>query len=263
MTRIIVLIFTGAVLLLGVVSIAAAQGEVTPTEAMEEGNERYEAKKFAEAADIYQTIADAGVSDSSLYFNLGNAYLKSGDLGRAILNYRRASHLNPRDYDINTNLAIARLQTLDRLDDAPGTGVGNLVQRAEEWLTLTEAAVLALLLWLIVSALFTVAILSRRVRRYALWGAAVFGVFLIVGLLSMANRTYREDASPVAVIVASTVDVTSGPGDADQYVVEFTLHTGSEVRVVDTRPGWRRIALPGNNFQGWLPADTIETVLSE
>ena len=263
MTRIVLIVFTGAILLLGVVSTVVSQSGITPTEAMEEGNERYEAKKFAEAAEIYQTIADVGVSDSSLYFNLGNAYLKSDDLGRAILNYRRAAHLNPRDDDINTNLAIARLQTLDRLDDAGGTEMGNLVQRAEEWLTLTEAAVIALLLWLIASALLTVAILSRRLRRYALWTAGIFGVFLIVGLLSMANRAYREYASPAAVIVTPSVDVTSGPGDADQYVVEFTLHTGAEVRVVDTRSGWRRIALPGNNFQGWLPADAIETVLIE
>jgi tetratricopeptide (TPR) repeat protein len=263
MTRIIILVFAGAILLLGVVSIAAAQNEVTPTEAMEEGNARYEAKKFAEAAEIYQTIADAGVYNSSLYFNLGNAYMKSGDLGRAILNYRRAAYLNPRDQDIFTNLTIARLQTLDRLDGASETGVGNLIQRAEEWLTLTEAAVLALLLWLVASTLLTVAVLSRRLRRYALWGAGIFGVFLIVGLLSMTNRIYREYSSPAAVIVASSVDVTSGPGDADQYVVEFTLHTGAEVRVVDTRPGWRRVALPGNNFQGWLPAESMETVLTD
>jgi hypothetical protein len=257
------LFFTGAILLLSGVSIAIAQGGVTPTEAMVEGNERYEARKFAEAAEIYQTIADAGVSDSSLYFNLGNAYLKSGDLGWAILNYRRAAYLDPRDDDINTNLAIARLQTLDRLDDTDGAGMGNLVQRAEEWLTLTEAAVLALFLWLVVSTLLTVAILSRRLRRYALWGAGIFGVFLIIGLLSMTNRVYREHSSPAAVIVAPAVDATSGPGDADQYVVEFTLHAGAEVRVLDTRPGWRRVALPGNNFQGWLPVDTIELVLKE
>jgi tetratricopeptide (TPR) repeat protein len=263
MTRILMLVFTGAILLLGVVSIAAAQSEVTPIEAMEAGNERYEAKNFAEAAEIYQTIVDAGVSNSTLYFNLGNAYLKSGDLGRAILNYRRAAYLHPRDYDIFTNLTIARLQTLDRLDDASDSGVGNLIQRAEEWLTLTEASVLALFLWLVVSTLLTVAILSRRLRRYALWGAGIFGILLIVGLLSMTNRAYREYASPAAVIVASSVDVTSGPGGADQYVLEFTLHSGAEVRVVDTRPGWRRIALPGDNFQGWLPADSIETVLME
>jgi hypothetical protein len=65
------------------------------------------------------------------------------------------------------------------------------------------------------------------------------------------------------VVVAREVDVTSGPGGGEQYVVEFNLHGGAEVRMIDSRPGWRRIALPGNDFQGWLPANAIEPVIIE
>ena len=57
------------------------------------------------------------------------------------------------------------------------------------------------------------------------------------------------------------MDVTSGPGTGDQYVIEFNLHSGAEIRVLEHRPNWRRITLPGGNFQGWVPADAVENVV--
>jgi SH3-like domain-containing protein len=79
----------------------------------------------------------------------------------------------------------------------------------------------------------------------------------------MANRYYREWRYPAAVIVAQEVDVTSGPGTTEQYLVEFNLHSGAEVNVIESRPGWRRITLPGNDFQGWVAEETIELVAVE
>lgn len=242
-------------LLLLTSSLALAQG-VSPTEAMSVGNQSYEAGQYAEAVEIYESIVAAGVQNSALYYNLGNAYFKQGDLGRAILNYRRAQSLAPRDADVAANLSVARSQTLDKLeaDEGPLT---NLVQVAEEWLTLSEASMLALFLWVLASLFAIVAILSVRLRRISLWIMALLGVLLLMGLFSMANRYYVQQTSPPAVIVAQEVDVTSGPGTGQQYLVEFSLHTGAEVRLLESRPGWRRVALPGNDFQGWVPTEAV------
>ncbi|HIE11941.1 MAG TPA: hypothetical protein EYP63_00690, partial [Desulfotomaculum sp.] len=57
---------------------------------MAQANRLYEAGQYAEAAVAYQALVDAGAHDGRLYYNLGNAHYKSGDLGRAVLNYRRA-----------------------------------------------------------------------------------------------------------------------------------------------------------------------------
>ena len=253
-----VVFITGLLALLPVVVLA--QAPVSPIEAMRAANQSYEEGKYAEAAEIYETMVNAGVVDEIVYFNLGNAYYKQGDLGRAILNYRRAQVIDPRDSAAAENLTIARLQTLDQIDVTNANPLSNLVQYVEEWLTLREAAVLALFLWWIVSLLVVVAILSRRLRRYCLWVAAILGIFLLVGIFSMANRYYTRQTTPEAVVVATEVDVTSGPGASDQYVVEFNLHSGAEVLVTEQRPGWRNIALPGNDFKGWVPAEAVEQV---
>jgi tetratricopeptide (TPR) repeat protein len=241
-------------------AVAQEQNPVSPTEAMAVGNQNYEAGNYDEAADIYESIIAVGIQNSDLYYNLGNSYFKQGDLGRAILNYRRAHRLNPRDSDIKTNLMIARAQTLDQLEVSGEGSFSNLIQRAEDWLTLNEASILALVLWVIVSAFIIMAILLPQFRQVCLWAAAVVGIFLVIGLISIFNRHYIEWRYPAAVIIAPEVDVTSGPGSTDQYLVEFNLHTGAEVNILESRPGWRRVALPGNDFQGWVPEEAIQQV---
>lgn len=239
--------------------VTLAQEPVTPTQAMQVANKEYEAGNYAEAAAIYEAILESGLAHSAVYYNLGNAYFKQGDLGRAILNYRRAQSLNPRDNDIAVNLSIARVQTVDKLEAPADEGLANLVQLAEEWLTLSEAMLLALVLWLLMGGLAVAALLRPAVRRWCGLGIGLLGIFLLAGVISMVNRSYREQNYPAGVIVAESIDVTSGPGTSEQYLVEFTLHAGAEVSLIESRAGWQRLSLPGD-LQGWVPETAVEQV---
>lgn len=245
---------------LHLVTVALAQSPVTPTEAMALANQKYEAGQYTDAVAIYEAIVDSGLHNSTVYYNLGNAYFKEGDLGRAILNYRRAHLLAPRDADIAANLSVARAQTTDKLE-APTEGTwANVVQFMEEWLTLREATLMALGLWLLICLLLVIAIVKPMLRRWLLIASGVIALFLVVGLLSITNRTFAAENTPPAVIVAPEVDVTSGPGGTGQYLVEFNLHAGAEVRVLESRSGWQRITLPGD-LQGWVPDEAVELVM--
>jgi hypothetical protein len=244
-------------------SLALAQSPVNYAEEMAVGNQNYESGQYPDAIAVYEAIIAAGVKNSAVYYNLGNAYYKQGELGPAILNFRRAQQLAPRDGDVAANLGVARSQTLDRFESADPSLLTNFVQMAEEWLTLTEAVVLATVLWLLVCFFAIIAILSKRLRTISLWAIAIFGFFLLGGLSSIANRYYVLQNTPPAVIVAPEVDVTSGPGSGDQYLVEFNLHSGAEVRLLESRPGWRRIALPGDEFQGWVPEEALVAVVAD
>jgi len=237
-----------------------AQSEVSPTEAMQRANQRYEAGQYTEAAEIYEAIIAAGIHNSDLYYNLGNAYFKQGEVGRAILNYRRSQRLSPRDADVAANLNFARVQAVDRLEANKG-GLSNLVQLAEEWLTLNEAVVLALFLWVLICYFTVLAILLPRQRHLFGWVMAVLALCLALGVASTANRLYAEWQYPAAVVVAPKINITSGPGGSDQYLAEFTLHAGAEVLVLENRSGWRRITLPGD-LQGWAPAEAVEEVIT-
>jgi uncharacterized protein YraI len=79
---------------------------------------------------------------------------------------------------------------------------------------------------------------------------------LAIGILSIGLRVLDEGSRPPAIIVAD-VTVHSGPGN--DYLTEFTLHAGAEVRVVEGRGDWVRIMLPGG-LQGWAPGESVAKV---
>ena len=88
---------------------ALSRAEI-PITAFESANKLYEQGKFAEAASAYASLLQSNQASAALYFNLGNAFFKSGQIGRAIAAYRYAGRVTPRDPDVRANLQFARNQ---------------------------------------------------------------------------------------------------------------------------------------------------------
>ena len=221
-----------AVLLAALPLAAAAQGP-GDLEAMAASNALYEDGLYEQAARSYQQLADKGYDDPALYYNLGNAYFKQGDLGRAILNYLRAERIAPRDDDVKANLDFARGQTLDVLE----TGEAPFIRFVTGLLfrfTTGELGAVALASWLLFSGSLLLAMIGPR--RWLAWArpaALVTAVLLLLGAGSLAGRLYVDSTSREAVIVVEEVDVLSGPGN--RYNPEFTLHAGAETGLVERR----------------------------
>ena len=95
-------------------SCLAAEGP-SAEELYFEASRAYKEDRYQEAIDGYFQLIDNGYVNGHLYYNLGNAYFRSGQLGRAILNYKRAQLLIPRDADLNFNLRYALDQTQDAI----------------------------------------------------------------------------------------------------------------------------------------------------
>jgi hypothetical protein len=245
-------------LVLVLAGLSACGSETASGAQMAEANRLYEAGQYAEAVVAYQALVDAGVEDGVLYYNLGNAHFKAGDLGRAILNYRRAQALLPRDPDVAANLQLARAQAIDRLETEDEGVVVGLVRRVlVEWATLDEVAGVALGLWALLCALVVAAILWRRGRQGLRYVIAAVGVTLALSLLSIIIRIGDVRGGSPGVVVAQAVEVRSGPGE--DYLAEFTLHTGAEIQVLAQRDDWVRIALPGD-LQGWVPGEAVDNL---
>jgi tetratricopeptide (TPR) repeat protein len=251
------LLLASVSLLVCLTNCAGVDTAATSGSGMAEANRLYEAGQYAEAAASYQALVDASAEDGALYYNLGNAYYKAGDLGRAILNYRRAQSLLPRDQDVAANLRIARSQTQDLIDqDREGPLVAT-VGRLFRWITLYEAALATLMLWFFLCGLLIAAILRSDQKRILLTLAGIAAAFFALGVLSVGIRLLDETDRAPAVVVGDAVSVRSGPGQ--EYLAEFNLHAGAEVRMVERRQAWARIALPGD-LQGWVPEDTVVRV---
>src|SRR5205085_5044690 len=71
-------------------------------------NEEFAQGHFKEAIAGYETLVHQGQRNANLFYDLGNAYFRIGDFGRAILNYERALALDRHHPEATANLQIAR-----------------------------------------------------------------------------------------------------------------------------------------------------------
>ena len=235
-------------------------GQPADTAAMAAGNRLAAAGNYTEAIQVYEQLLAQDVHDSALFYNLGNAYSYQGDLGRAILNYERASQLAPRDADIKANLALVRDRASDPFQASPTGPLGVLTGLTQRWLTINETAVLALAFWFVASAVLLALRFATPGRtKDGLRYAALAGLFLVVLFgLSLGARVYADHTQPEGIVIAPTIALSSEPGE--QYATGFNLNGGTAVNILETRGSWARLAAPDDSVEGWIPLDSVETV---
>ena len=252
-----------AIALFAVLANATIAQEPSARGMMSVASQRFERGEFAEAAQQYEALVGAGYRDAAIYYNLGNTYLEIGDLGRAVLNYLRAEELSPRDPDVIANLRVARSRTVDQLQAEGDSLVASVADFGRQLATTTEYGLVALLLWAILGLSVGALIIRPAMRRRSILraGAVMAFVIMVIPLVLMLSMLYSNPYTNTGVVTAGRVEVLTGPGP--QYSKEFALHSGAQVRLVDSRHGWLRVSLPGGELQGWLPAHTIEAVGQE
>src|SRR5215831_4988260 len=67
-------------------------------------NEEFAQGHFKEAIAAYEVLFRAGHWNANLFYDLGNAYFRTRDFGRAILNYERALALDNHHPEATANL---------------------------------------------------------------------------------------------------------------------------------------------------------------
>jgi len=212
---------------------------------------------YRSAAQRLESIAAGGVSNGYLEYNIGNCYLQAGDIGRAILHYRRAERLIPRDALLADNLAFARSRCLLNI---PPTRGASVLRGAFFWHYETSAggratmAVVAyVLFWLVL------AVRAAIPRRALLVAAAISGVVAATCGGSYAAQNWLDRNVTEAVVVSSDVAVYKGPATTYQRQFEQPLQPGVEVVVGERRGGWFNIEL-ADGKRGWIVSDAVETV---
>ena len=232
-------------------------GSGDPAEAFAAANRHYEGGRFAEAARGYQALVDRGFESAALYFNLGNALLKTGELGEAIVSYQRARELAPRAEDIRENLERARRLAVDVVPAPAGSLFLARLAGFKDWFSPAEALVAAsLVLWLLLAAAAATRLLrrGRRFARAATW--VLLGLWILVAGLA-AVKVAEAARRTLAVVVVREVPVRTGPGE--HYTVRFNLHEGTTVRVLRVAGDFAEVELTPETG-GWVPRSAVISI---
>lgn len=217
----------------------------------------YAAGDYNTAIVLYESLVAEGVGSGPLYFNLGSAYYRSGALGRAQLNFRRAEQFIPRDRDLNRAMLVVRQERIDVQGDAVAL-IDRTASLTSSVLTVRELSGVVFGVWLGLVGC-GVALVFRPEWRSSLTSfLVVMGVvFVALGGL-WANRAYVERFRPLAVLPAETAFYSGASRD---YLELFQLSPAAEFRVVERWDGWGRVVLPDGR-QGWVPLDQVLFVSS-
>src|SRR6266513_1638676 len=207
-------------------------------------NTEFAAGNFKAAIADYQAVVGSGEWSANLFYDLGNAYFRHGDFGRAILNYDRALRLDRHHPEADANLRIARDQTRS-LELAPSALERYLNFGTANFFTVAAA----IFFWL------TIIFLFLRPGRVLF---AIAGLFLaaICGFVAyrLENGTRGQG---LAIVVAENAEARVATVDSARSVL--ALPAGSEVVILEERGDWNYAALP-NDQRGWIAANAVERV---
>jgi hypothetical protein len=212
---------------------------------------------FLSAAQRFESMAAMGVESGPLEYNLGNCYLQAGNVGRAVLHYRRAERLTPNDPLLRDNLREARSRCLTSI---PPSRERRFVQSVFFWhFDTTRSGRLATALTFY--GLFWLSLTGRSWvrRRWLSVSASVFGVLTLAVAASLAVSDWTDRNAPPGVVVGMDVPVHHGPGTSYQRRFEQPLQPGTEFKLLERRGSWWNIELPDAQT-GWIEATAAELV---
>ncbi len=217
-------------------------------------NKEYKEGRYQEAVRLYEQLIETGHSYASVHYNLGNAYAKTSDFGKAILNFERARRLNPRDSEILSNLNYVNSLLEHQVEDkrpAIIVGLNEILSNTSK----TESSLLVLIfygMWVVTYAFYLLLKRPPWMKRTVVILFFIFMVFTVVLILKISIAR-EEDA----FVVAKTAEVKYGPSDQDKTA--FKLTAGMPVFINDERDSWARIELR-DGTGGWISRKLIERV---
>jgi tetratricopeptide (TPR) repeat protein len=250
---------TGRILILTLVIAAGTLRAETPEGEMAKANALYQQGKFEEAKDVYQAIASSGVGGGELYYNLGNAYYKTGDIARAILNYERAKRFLPADDDLLHNLQLANLTITDRIEATPRLFLWEYWDGVKSFFSLRGSMASAGGLFALMVGALVAVVLARTyaLRKYAAIAALALCAIWLFAMAVFVAKTADSSRDDEAVIVASLTTVKNSPDPKSSDA--FVLHAGVKVQITDSFTEWLKIRLADGKV-GWLEKTALEII---
>lgn len=228
-----------------------------------EAAQAYRDQDYKKSIELYEGLITQALSEdkesAQLYFNLGNAYFRDNQSGKAILNYERALLLDPGDGDIRHNLRFARNRTVDRIDTAGDLFITNWfravrnINSSDEWATIS-IVLFILLLASVATFLFVRVLWVRKSSFYA--GIVLFILVIMTNLFSFSQKSDRIQRNK-AIVMVGAARVNASPDENSNAL--FELHEGTKVKIRSSDANWYEIEI-ANGSVGWTSRQNVEII---
>ncbi len=204
--------------------------------------------RYNEAIEGYTRIINKGVTNPDVYYNLGNAYVKTGDAGRAILNYERSLELAPGNDDVAYNLSLVRKQiSVEETSDS-----GNLLSGI---ITLNQSADMMSFFYALAFLALSLRVLSSKDERKKklVKLSSAFALITIFFIGFAAIQIYNQESTNYAIVISGKAPVYEVPMGKAEAIA--SINTGAKVKVLDEDNNWLKISTT-NGLVGWVQSET-------
>ena len=216
--------------------------------------------EYKAAIEIYESLAANNGESADVYYNLGNAYYKSENIAKAVLNYERALLLNPDDEDIRFNLELARSKTVDKVAPEYKFFLMEWLESIINLLSISAWSVLAVVSFVVMLLTLLLFLFGKSVStKKTGFIIALFSLFItIFANLSALHRYHYLTERNDAVIMEPSVTAKSTPSNSGTEL--FVIHEGRKVKISDdSMREWTEIELEDGN-KGWIPSSSLERI---
>lgn len=224
-----------------------------------QGNQFYQQSKYEQAAQVYDSILVSGFESGALYFNLGNAWYKMGNLGMARINYERAAKFLKNDQALEENIELLKLQLVDKIQTPPRFVLYVWNDMLLELFSMKALSwVVVALLWIM---LFIAAIRQFYLKRgkgdrlKALLLTSVI-LFVLISLL-LSQKIFRAETQIFGVVLKPSVTLYAEPSSTGTEV--FILHEGTKMKIRRRKENWLEIMLEDGKT-GWIEKSYLEII---
>lgn len=236
---------------------------------LEKADSAYRVQNFRLALSLYENVLDTKGGSSDLYYNIGNANYRVGNIGKAIVAYERALRLDPSNADARANLDFVR-QSLKGLPEDGSSFLSNLHQNVVSVASPDTWGIIAFIAFLLVlgCASFYLFANSTTARKFGFFGGiCLFVVFIYCFIVAWqtASSHQRDD---IGIVIRQNARLTSNPGTVKNKTEKtIAIPEGSKVEILDSlsTPNdpvttmWYNVKL-NNKSEAWIDAGDVEQI---
>lgn len=239
---------------LGSVSRSYAQQDLLDLAAAQ-----YDSTHYQTTIDAYEQVLQTYGSNADLYYNLAGAYYKAKDYPRAILNYERSLLLDPSNADAETNLELARLQCVDKIESIEPMIFTTWSNALRDQLSSDAWGIYGIVLFILFIVCCFGYFFGRItwLRKVGFYGGILAILLTFVCIHYAGAQRDRILQRDYAIVMTPSVIVRSSPAESGTQL--FTIHEGLKVRIRSTLSGWSEIELSDGNV-GWMPSEGLEVI---
>jgi len=229
----------------------------------------YNKDDFASAIRLYEEVIASEGDSPAIYFNLGDAYYRLGQKGKALLNYERALRLAPNDKDIKANIEFINGKLQDKLGES-GNYYSNAFSRFVNYASSNAWAICALIAFLLfISGLglyfFTSAV---TLRKLGFFSSIVFFIIAIICMVFAFKAKEYAQTKSYAIVVSPEAVMSTSPREPKNKREEAAIvHEGYKLEITDsvkistdsTTVLWYN-AKTTDNTKAWIKSKDVEII---